>query len=204
MPGKKPAKPIEEDFSDVDTLPSLNSLTFNLVLDFKNRERKDTLMAKIQEMFPETPSVKTITDEEIVEYGQGKQVMVEEGEEEDPEKRGKAAGMKMFSISVESRREKKAAHEAKIAEAQAAATEEDPNPDPGINPDDIDTLFYLPNFPNGDVEAIEMNSENQAVNLVLHIKEMPVFKPKEKADGEGEDPMEAEHFEDEMEEEQDY
>jgi hypothetical protein len=38
MPPKKAPKAIEEDFSDVAELPDLNSLTFSLALDFKNRE----------------------------------------------------------------------------------------------------------------------------------------------------------------------
>lgn len=37
MPPKKGAKPVEEDFSDIDSLPELNSFIFGLVFDFKNK-----------------------------------------------------------------------------------------------------------------------------------------------------------------------
>lgn len=180
MPPKKAPKALEEDFSDVPNLPELNSLIYTYVLDFKNKERKEQLLAKIKEL---SGSV-SITADEIFEYGQQKLIIVEEEDEQNPEKRAKAAAQKLFQQMVVARRAKKEKIEQKIEEAKAAATEENPDPQPEIDPDEIDATFHLPDFPANIEEATGLNQEGYFFNLVLKVKEMPVYSQPEDPEAE--------------------
>ena len=95
MPPKPKIKEIVEDFSDAPNLPDLNYFIFNYSLDFKNKERKDALLAKIKEQFV-AHKIITIINEEVIDYGKGKLIIVEEHDEKNPEKRVKALSMKLF------------------------------------------------------------------------------------------------------------
>lgn len=80
MPPKPKIKEIVEDFSDAPNLPELNYFIFNLALDFKHKERKDQLFAKIKEQFAAHKVISLLT-EDILEYGKGKLVIVEEADD---------------------------------------------------------------------------------------------------------------------------
>lgn len=82
----------------------------------------------------------------------------------------------MFQQMVLARRAKKEKWERLTEEAKAAATEENPDPQPEINLNQIDSYFFLPDFPTNADESIALNKEKYAVQLILTVKEMPVFK----------------------------
>jgi hypothetical protein len=75
MPPKKPEKKVEEDFSDVATLPTLNSFNFALLLDFQVNEHKDQVLKQ----FTAHPNDKTkvLTRDDIITHGKGKAIITD-------------------------------------------------------------------------------------------------------------------------------
>lgn len=136
MPPKKGTKQIEEDFSDVPTLPPLNSLIFTLVMDFRNKERKAQVLEKIKEEWK--ARVKVVTRDDIVDYGRKKLIIEEDEDVHNTKKVAQAAADKLFEQFVTARREKKERLQKLKEEAKAQATEENPDPQPNVNPNEID------------------------------------------------------------------
>lgn len=183
-PPKKGAKAIEEDFSDVPTLPALNTLLFSLVLEFKNKERKQTVLNKIKEHW----NVKVITREDIIDYGRKKLTIQEDEDLKDVDKVAKAASEKLFEQFVTARREKRDRIAKLTEEAKAQATEENPDPKPQLDPNAIDCYFHLPDFPANYKEAAALNRHKYALNTLIHIEERPVIiekKGQPEIDGDG-------------------
>ena len=85
MPPKPKIKELVENFDDIETCPELNYFIFNLSFDFKHRERWDQLYAKIKEQFPQGKML-TFSQEEIIEYGKQKLIIVDDGDEKLAEK----------------------------------------------------------------------------------------------------------------------
>lgn len=76
QPGKK-GKDDQEDFSDVPTLPPLNSYNFSLLYQsFPSTEIREKVQKFIQERMPQD-RVKILTREDIVAYGKQKQIILE-------------------------------------------------------------------------------------------------------------------------------
>lgn len=173
MPPKKGAKPLEEDFSDVPTLPELNSLIFTMLLEFKNKDRKTEVYSKIKEEWKD--KVKVITRDEIIDYGKRKQTIVEDEDIKDPKKVAKAASEKLFEQFVTARREKKDRLEKLKEEAKAQATEENPDPQPNTNPNEIDCYFHMPDYPSNYEEAAALNKFKYALNACIDIEERPAI-----------------------------
>ena len=119
-PPKKGDKSLEEDFSDVPTLPPLNSLIFTLALDFKDKERRSQVSTKIKEEWKN--KVRTITREEIIDYGKRKLTIAEDEDVKNIKKVAQAAAEKIFEQFVHARREKKEKIDKLKEEAKATAT----------------------------------------------------------------------------------
>ena len=169
---KKGAKAIEEDFSDVSTLPELNSLIFTMLLEFKNKERKQQVYDKIKEQWAD--KVKVITRDEIIDYGKKKLTISEDEDVKDVKKVAKAASEKLFEQFVTARREKKERIAQLTEDAKANATDENPDPQPDIDPNEIDCFFYMPDYPQNCEEAAALNSYKYALNSLIHLEEQPV------------------------------
>ena len=172
-PPKKGAKSLEEDFSDVPTLPPLNSLIFTLALDFKDKERRSQVSTKIKEEWKN--KVRTITREEIIDYGKRKLTIAEDEDVKNIKKVAQAAAEKIFEQFVHARREKKEKIDKLKEEAKATATPENPDPQPNINPNEIDCFFYMPDYPLTYEEASALNSFKYALNALVYIEERPVI-----------------------------
>lgn len=56
-------------------------------------------------------------------------------------------------------------------EAKAAATEENPNPEVHVNPDALDGLINLVDYPKTEEEALLLSKAGGAVNVVLKINQ---------------------------------
>ena len=167
---KKGAKAIEEDFSDVPTLPELNSLIFTMLLEFKNNERKQQVYSKIKEHW--ASKVKVITKDDIIDYGKKKLTIAEDEDVNDVNKVAKAASEKLFEQFVTARREKRDRIAQLTEEAKANATEENPDPQPEIDPNEIDCYFHLPDYPKTYEEAAALNRNKYALS-VIHLEERP-------------------------------
>lgn len=80
MPPKQPAKKgkdDQEDFSDVPTLPPLNSVTFSLqYYVFNTVEIREKVQKYVTEHWPQE-RVKTLTREDIIAYGKAKLIIVD-------------------------------------------------------------------------------------------------------------------------------
>ena len=75
-PGKK-GKDDQEDFSDVPTLPPLNSFTFTLLYqNFPQSEIREKLQKIVTERIP-PDRVKILTRDEILTFGKQKQIILE-------------------------------------------------------------------------------------------------------------------------------
>lgn len=173
MPAKKGAKAIEEDFSDVPTLPELNTLLFTFLLEFRNKERKTQVLNRIKEEFKS--KVRVITREDIIDYGKKKLTIVEDEDVKDVNKVAKAASEKIFEQFVQARREKRDRINQLKEEAKVHATEENPDPQPNINPNEIDVYFHLPDFPANYEEAAALNKFKYALNALIHVEERPAL-----------------------------
>lgn len=171
-PPKKGAKSLEEDFTDVPTLPQLNSLIFTLITDFKDRERKAQVSAKIKDEWKN--KVRTITREDIIDYGRRKLTIAEDEDVKNIKKVAQAAAEKIFEQFVHARREKKEKIDKLKEEAKAQATPENPDPQPVINPNEIDCFFYMPDYPSTYEEATALNSFKYALNALIYVEERPV------------------------------
>lgn len=173
MPAKKPGKALEEDFSDVPTLPELNSLIFSMLLQFRDKERKQQVLTKIKEEWKD--KVRVITRDDIIDYGKKKLTIESDEDAKDPERLGKSAAQKLFEQFVTARREKKDRINQAIEEAKAQATEENPDPKPDIDANKIDCFFHLPDFPATYEEAVALNKNKYALNALIHLEERPVL-----------------------------
>jgi hypothetical protein len=171
MPPKKNVKAIEEDFSDVPTLPELNALIFTMILDFKNKDRKQEVFNKIKDTWKD--KVKVITREDIIDYGRRKLTIAEDEDVNNIQKVAKAASEKLFEQFVQARREKKEKLDKLKEEAKAQATEENPDPKPNVDPNAIDCFFHMPDYPKNDEEALALNSYQYALNTLVYIEEKP-------------------------------
>lgn len=135
-PPKKPGKAIEEDFSDVPTLPELNSLIFSMILEFKNKDRKAEVLTKLKDTWKD--KVKVITRDDIIDYGRKKLTIEDDEDIKNVTKMAKAASEKLFEQFVQARREKKERHDKLYEEAKTKVTEDNPDPKPNIDPNAID------------------------------------------------------------------
>jgi hypothetical protein len=54
-------------------------------------------------------------------------------------------------------------------EAKAKATEENPNPEVYIDPNALDGLIYLVDYPQTKEEALALSEAGSAVNVVLKV-----------------------------------
>ena len=116
-PGKKGAD--EVDMSDLASLPPLNSINFTVLYHkFFSQASREKLQKFVGERFP-PERVKTLTRDEIITYGKGKQFILEPGQaqtlpQDDPrvkqteaEQVAKAAQERLFEMQVMARRTKK-------------------------------------------------------------------------------------------------
>ena len=116
-PGKKGAD--EVDMSDLATLPPLNSINFTVLYNkFFSHATREKLQKYVSEHFPHE-RVKTLTRDEIITYGKGKQFILEPGQaqtlpHDDPrakmseaEQIAKSAQERLFEMQVMARRTKK-------------------------------------------------------------------------------------------------
>ena len=176
MPPKKEVKK-EEELGDLESLPPLNSLIFSVVPRFNRKDHKEAVMKAINDSFPE--KCKTLLREEIVAHGKAKGLITDPPPADDPEaskhkpadQLAKAAADKIFELSVGIRRLKRDRWQKAEEEAKAAATEENPNPAPNINPDEVDAFFNLPDYPSTAEEALRLNSQGYAVNAMFLIED---------------------------------
>ena len=77
-PGKKGAD--EVDMSDLASLPPLNSINFTVLYhSFFSHSTREKLQKYVTEHFP-PERVKTLSREEILTYGKGKQFILEPGQ----------------------------------------------------------------------------------------------------------------------------
>ena len=75
-PGKK-GKEEQEDFSDVPTLPPLNSYIFTLLYkNFPRADLREKLQKFVQEKMP-ADRVKILTRDDIITYGKAKNIILE-------------------------------------------------------------------------------------------------------------------------------
>ena len=86
-----------------------------------------------------------------------------------------AAAEKIFEQFVHARREKKEKIDKLKEEAKATATPENPDPQPNINPNEIDCFLYMPDYPLTYEEASALNSFKYALNALVYIEERPVI-----------------------------
>ena len=175
-PPKKGAKSIEEDFSDVPSLPQLNSLIFGLALDFKDKERRAQVSAKIKDEWK--AKVRTISREDIIDYGRRKLTIAEDVDVNNVKKVAQAAAEKIFEQFVHARREKKEKMDKLKEEVKAQATPDNPDPQPNVNPNEIDCFFYMPDYPLTCEEASALNSFKYALNALIYVEERPVIVEK--------------------------
>lgn len=172
-PPKKPGKAIEEDFSDVPTLPELNSLIFSMILEFKNKDRKAEVLTKLKDTWKD--KVKVITRDDIIDYGRKKLTIEDDEDIKNVTKMAKAASEKLFEQFVQARREKKERHDKLYEEAKTKVTEDNPDPKPNIDPNAIDCFFHMPDFPKTYEEAAALNKFQYALNAMIHIVERPAI-----------------------------
>ena len=173
MPPKKGAKAIEEDFSDVPTLPELNSLIFTMILEFKNKDRRQEVSDKIKDTWKE--KVKVVTREDIIEYGKKKLTIEEDEDVNDISKVAKSASEKLYEQFVQARREKKERIEKLFEDAKAQATDDNPDPQPVIDTNEIDCFFYMPDYPKTSEEVAALNSWQYALNAMIYVEERPAI-----------------------------
>ena len=118
-PGKK-GKDDLEDYSDVATLPPLNSITTTLLpRAFFSTQSREAVQKAIQDKFVTDHRIKTLTREEIVAYAKQRQIILEPNvaatlpqddprlKMTEPEQLAKATCDKLFEMSVAARRAKK-------------------------------------------------------------------------------------------------
>lgn len=81
MPPKaqaKKGKDEQEDYTDLPTLPSLNTFIFSLVYkNFFTTEAREKLQKFIHEKLLVQERIKTLTRDEILTYGKSKQIILE-------------------------------------------------------------------------------------------------------------------------------
>jgi len=173
MPPKKGGKALEEDFSDVPTLPELNSLIFTMLMEFNDKDRKTQVVNMIKEEWKE--KVRVITRDDIIDYGKKKLTIESDEDAKNPDKVAKAASQKLFEQFVTARREKRDRINQLTEEAKGQATEENPEPVPDIDPNMIDCYFHMPDFPTSYEEACALNLHKYALNALIHVEERPAF-----------------------------
>lgn len=144
-----------------------------MLLEFRNKERKNQVYNRIKEEWKN--KVKVITRDDIIEYGKKKLTIVEDEDAKDVNKVAKAASEKLFEQFVQARREKRDKIAQLTEEAKAQATEENPDPKPEIDPNAIDCYFHLPDFPSNYEEASALNRFKYALNALIHVEERPVI-----------------------------
>lgn len=118
VPGKK-GQVDQEDFSDVATLPPLNSYLVSLLFNgFFSEETREKAQKYVMEHLA-VERVKTLTRDEIIAYGKTKLIILEPTQvatlpPDDPrlklseaDQLAKAAVEKLFELSVHARRAKK-------------------------------------------------------------------------------------------------
>lgn len=117
--GKKGKEDLE-DYSDVHTLPLLNSIIISILPRyFFSTETREKVQKVINEKILTDPRIKTVTRDELLAYAKLKQIIVEPNiaatlPQDDPrlkmteaDQLAKAACDKIFELSVQARRAKK-------------------------------------------------------------------------------------------------
>ena len=159
MPPKAPPKAAGEqvDMSDIASLPKANLCLFQVNYGrFKSTEARN----KIKEYLTKTLNperVKTLTRNEIVEYGKGKGI-VEEGEGTKGLSRAQmlaqAAADKLFEMRVAARGQKKQKQIKAQEEADAALPEGQPSVKVETDNDLVDQLIFMPDYPSTKAETL--------------------------------------------------
>lgn len=199
-PGKKGKEDLE-DYTDVVTLPTLNSITTSVLpRSFFSQQSREAVQKAIQEKFVTDHRIKTITREELIAYAKLRQIILEPNvaatlPQDDPRHKmteadqlAKATCDKLFELSVAVRRLKKEKH-LKLEEEYKLQQQQDPSLHGKpliLEEDQLDTIFNLVDYPNTKAEALALAKYNLTVNLVLDISQ--VMKP---ADADGDDEQQA-------------
>ena len=139
-------------------------------------------MKAITDSFPE--KCKTISREEIVAHGKAKGLITDPPPADDPEAASynpsqqiaKAAADKLSEMGTALRRSKRDRWQKAEEDAKAAATEENANPQPNVNPDEIDAFYNLPDFPASQEEALFLNESGFAINAVFVVEDQPIIE----------------------------
>ena len=181
MPPKKEAKK-EDEPGDGEALPPLNSLIFTVIPRFNRKDHREVVMKAITDSFPE--KCKTISREEIVSHGKAKGIITDPPPADDPEaasyspvqQLAKAAADKLSELGTATRRSKRDRWQKAEEDAKAGATEENPNPQPNVNPDEIDSFYNLPDYPATQDEALSLNDCGYAINAVFVVEDQPIIE----------------------------
>lgn len=76
-PGKKGKEDLE-DYSDVLTLPHINTVTSTIILkEMFSSQTRELLEKSLKEKLPLEPKMKVLTREELIVYAKAKQIMLE-------------------------------------------------------------------------------------------------------------------------------
>ena len=189
MPPKQQKKAGDlDDFSDANTLPNANIFKFTIIPQtFYSQENRDKIMKKINDnLVPSSgDKIKLLTREEITNYGQLKQYILDPAAQqalppEDPRKNmsevdqfAKSAADKMFEMSCLVRRAKKEKISKLEEEAQAKATEEHPAQPITSEDGQLDGMIYLVDYPQSVDEALALSRHSQSLNGVFVVNEIP-------------------------------
>ena len=166
------------DLSDLASLPDVTSCLFRVCFSrFKSTAVRTKLQEHVLQNFPEG-RVKTLTRQEIIEYGKSKSI-IEEGSGSDAA--GKAvlsyaqmlaqsAADRLFEMKAAARKAKKEKLVKFEEEAAAAAAEAGGAPQKVETDNDIvDVLFHLPDYPSTAAEALAFSQYGQTVNCIFDI-----------------------------------
>lgn len=145
--------------SDIATLPKANVAMFQMAFSkFKSTEVRQKLQEHVTKSLTED-RVKTLTRQEIIEYGKGKGIIEEGASTDTPPKEeggmtyeqmlGQAAADKLFEVQFAIRKAKKEKLHRLEEEAAAKASDAAPGtPEkPETDDDIVDALIMLPDYP---------------------------------------------------------
>lgn len=187
MPPKAAPKKGGEDIdlSEINSLPQAKTAIFQIQFSkFKTSEVRQKISEHVIKGLPEE-RVKTLTRQEIIDYGKGRGIIVEPVPGETPaltpEKAlAQAAADKLFEVGFAVRKAKKEKlvkleeeAAAKAAES-GAATPQKPETDNEI----LDCLIHMPDYPTTAKEHLAFSSYGQSINCYFEI-----FQVQENLDG---------------------
>ena len=187
MPPKAAPKKGGEDvdLSEINTLPPAKTAIFQIQFSkFKDTETRTKISEAVTKGLPEE-RVKTLTRQDIIDYGKGKGIIVDAPVEGAPvltaeQQMAQAAADRLFEIGFIVRKAKKEKQirleeeaAAKAAEAGAAAPEKIET-----DTDILDCLINMPDYPSNSKEHLAFSQYGCSINCFFEI-----FQIQENTDG---------------------